>query len=150
MSRKSSLPPRRKRSHGCQCIVDTDFASNPARQCLADRPLSWAIAAAKPEFQVIRRAIATLVQKEGDRERSAGLFLQLLPNATNRLAGKFVSDGTFGGPGRDRTDDLFHAMEARSQLRHRPTSGRINNLILAYAVVIVKPISSAFVHSVEN
>jgi hypothetical protein len=31
-----------------------------------------------------------------------------------------------GGPGRDRTDDLFHAMEARSQLRHRPTCcGRI-------------------------
>jgi hypothetical protein len=29
----------------------------------------------------------------------------------------------YGGPGRDRTDDLFHAMEARSQLRHRPTSG---------------------------
>ena len=28
--------------------------------------------------------------------------------------------GKFGGPGRDRTDDLFHAMEARSQLRHRP------------------------------
>ena len=32
---------------------------------------------------------------------------------TNRLV--------LGGPGRDRTDDLFHAMEARSQLRHRPT-----------------------------
>src|ERR1700755_2443316 len=30
-------------------------------------------------------------------------------------------DGVVGGPGRDRTDDLFHAMEARSQLRHRPT-----------------------------
>ena len=29
----------------------------------------------------------------------------------------------FGGPDRDRTDDLFHAMEARSQLRHRPTLG---------------------------
>src|SRR5437667_4145639 len=28
-----------------------------------------------------------------------------------------------GGPGRDRTDGLFHAMEARSQLRHRPTGG---------------------------
>ena len=27
-----------------------------------------------------------------------------------------------GGPDRDRTDDLFHAMEARSQLRHRPTN----------------------------
>src|ERR1017187_10811311 len=25
-----------------------------------------------------------------------------------------------GGPGRVRTVDLFHAMEARSQLRHRP------------------------------
>ena len=31
------------------------------------------------------------------------------------------SDGVVGGPDRDRTDDLFHAMEARSQLRHRPT-----------------------------
>jgi hypothetical protein len=31
------------------------------------------------------------------------------------------SDGLVGGPDRDRTDDLFHAMEARSQLRHRPT-----------------------------
>jgi hypothetical protein len=30
-------------------------------------------------------------------------------------------DGVVGGPDRDRTDDLFHAMEARSQLRHRPT-----------------------------
>jgi hypothetical protein len=29
--------------------------------------------------------------------------------------------GRIGGPGRDRTGDLFHAMEARSQLRHRPT-----------------------------
>ena len=26
----------------------------------------------------------------------------------------------FGGPGEIRTLDLFHAMEARSQLRHRP------------------------------
>ena len=35
-----------------------------------------------------------------------------------------LSDWKIGGPGRDRTDDLFHAMEARSQLRHRPTSTR--------------------------
>jgi hypothetical protein len=34
-----------------------------------------------------------------------------------------------GGPGRDRTDDLFHAMEARSQLRHRPTSGETRNFL---------------------
>ena len=30
-----------------------------------------------------------------------------------------------GGPGEIRTLDLFHAMEARSQLRHRPTKGRL-------------------------
>src|SRR3954471_24105725 len=29
----------------------------------------------------------------------------------------------FGGPGEIRTHDLFHAMEARSQLRHRPILG---------------------------
>ena len=29
----------------------------------------------------------------------------------------------FGGPGEIRTHDLFHAMEARSQLRHRPLAG---------------------------
>src|SRR5450631_530855 len=44
-------------------------------------------------------------------------------------SGQFTGrkNGRFGGPGRDRTDDLFHAMEARSQLRHRPTwkSGEI-------------------------
>jgi hypothetical protein len=32
-----------------------------------------------------------------------------------------------GGPGRDRTDDLFHAMEARSQLRHRPTPRKVKD-----------------------
>ena len=32
-----------------------------------------------------------------------------------------MGDQKLGGPGRVRTDDLFHAMEARSQLRHRPT-----------------------------
>src|SRR5438477_10716707 len=39
---------------------------------------------------------------------------EVLPESRNRRR-------KFGGPGRDRTDDLFHAMEARSQLRHRPT-----------------------------
>ena len=34
----------------------------------------------------------------------------------------------FGGPDRDRTDDLFHAMEARSQLRHRPTLGKADSI----------------------
>ena len=41
-----------------------------------------------------------------------------------------------GGPGRDRTDDLFHAMEARSQLRHRP--------ILAYLRKELEALDGAF------
>ena len=41
---------------------------------------------------------------------------------------QLIDLGLFGGPGRDRTDDLFHAMEARSQLRHRPTSGWVQLL----------------------
>ncbi len=45
-----------------------------------------------------------------------------------------------GGPDRDRTDDLFHAMEARYQLRHRPTHSR-DFLILADARWQVKPMS---------
>ena len=33
----------------------------------------------------------------------------------------FHPDELLVGTGRDRTDDLFHVMEARSQLRHRHT-----------------------------
>ena len=36
-----------------------------------------------------------------------------------------------GGPDRDRTDDLFHAMEARSQLRHRPTCYEVATSLLS-------------------
>jgi site-specific recombinase XerD len=44
-----------------------------------------------------------------------------------------VKEGLIGGPDRDRTDDLFHAMEARSQLRHRPTKGRYPFILLEHA-----------------
>jgi hypothetical protein len=45
----------------------------------------------------------------------------LRPSATRLEKEGAASSSFYGGPGRDRTDDLFHAMEARSQLRHRPT-----------------------------
>ena len=41
------------------------------------------------------------------------------------------AEARVGGPGRDRTDDLFHAMEARSQLRHRPTIAGNSYIIVA-------------------
>jgi hypothetical protein len=48
--------------------------------------------------------------------------------------------GFIGGPDRDRTDDLFHAMEARSQLRHRPTMLQgCNSPIVSAGVRFVKP-----------
>src|SRR5712692_6976481 len=48
------------------------------------------------------------------------------PGGLRRLRSWLAGDGKclkrFGGPGEIRTHDLFHAMEARSQLRHRPSS----------------------------
>jgi hypothetical protein len=38
----------------------------------------------------------------------------------------------FGGPGEIRTHDLFHAMEARSQPRHRP---RLALVLLGFALL---------------
>ena len=40
----------------------------------------------------------------------------------------------FGGPGEIRTHDLFHAMEARSQLRHRPISVGLRSFYHAAAL----------------
>src|SRR5665647_2984384 len=60
-----------------------------------------------------------------------GRRLSRSPNATSRHRRRLPKDrwigggsgllADLGGPGRVRTVDLFHAMEARSQLRHRPT-----------------------------
>ena len=41
----------------------------------------------------------------------------------------------FGGPGEIRTHDLFHAMEARSQLRHRPADVQLIQYLLVYRSV---------------
>jgi hypothetical protein len=53
--------------------------------------------------------------------------LPVTSSATWKHASIFVSlyfvALCFGGPGEIRTHDLFHAMEARSQLRHRPNRG---------------------------
>jgi hypothetical protein len=51
-------------------------------------------------------------------------------HGTNVVPASILAHWLFGGPGRDRTDDLFHAMEARSQLRHRPTFRRGKTLII--------------------
>src|SRR5260370_17553079 len=68
-------------------------------------------------------------QHQGSRTSTAGTgikgsapFSTFAPLKRRGLGVEVVHlDGVVGGPDRDRTDDLFHAMEARSQLRHRPT-----------------------------
>ena len=47
-----------------------------------------------------------------------------------------------GGPDRDRTDDLFHAMEARSQLRHRPTLRK--NFLYSRGLSLIRQTPSRF------
>src|SRR6266700_802625 len=52
-------------------------------------------------------------------------------NVSRHCRQVIVRKRVIGGPDRDRTDDLFHAMEARSQLRHRPTCCRDATLLLS-------------------
>ena len=52
--------------------------------------------------------------------RRPGLGLQMDSTGGVWLVGRGEVFKRFGGPGGIRTLDLFHAMEARSQLRHRP------------------------------
>ena len=44
------------------------------------------------------------------------------------FSGPTIRGGKVGGPDRDRTGDLVNAIQARSQLRHWPTSGVRTNL----------------------
>ena len=89
----------------------------------------------KPQQASERKENSAAIIKEGDstKERrdaqegeerkqeiqTRGKLLQFAGKRFGRGEAKCLK--RFGGPDRDRTDDLFHAMEARSQLRHRPT-----------------------------
>ena len=67
--------------------------------------------------------------RDPERKESGEPAGEILSERSARVEGPFQQNACtskidrreIGGPGRDRTDDLFHAMEARSQLRHRPT-----------------------------
>jgi hypothetical protein len=62
---------------------------------------------------------------ESRQERISSLMQAVFPGPKLAQSSKEAGScrkkkGDFGGPGEIRTHDLFHAMEARSQLRHRP------------------------------
>ena len=63
---------------------------------------------------------ATGITLEEQTPRQGTMWLISLVSGRAPVVG--VDPVVFGGPGRVRTVDLFHAMEARSQLRHRPIS----------------------------
>ena len=71
------------------------------------------------------KAIEGVCHYESKALGKEGFRRELGRGGCSRVAdgGQEFEMGLFGGPDRDRTDDLFHAMEARSQLRHRPTLG---------------------------
>jgi site-specific recombinase XerD len=56
----------------------------------------------------------------GRQARIAELLARVWHAKKSRPQVEESEDGKAGGPGEIRTHDLFHAMEARSQLRHRP------------------------------
>ena len=58
---------------------------------------------------------------------------------SDEVAKLFNLDELIGGPDRDRTGDLFHAMEARSQLRHRPTPGKDLSILPAMRAQVKHP-----------
>jgi hypothetical protein len=84
--------------------------------------------------------VATYLRTRADRPEDALVDefwtptgLHVTSSTTWKSASIFVSPCFIricsGGPGRVRTDDLFHAMEARSQLRHRPLIRNLQKLV---------------------
>ena len=66
-----------------------------------------------------------MFHKEGETRRGVPFGLQLDSSSSiSASGGNGKCLKPFGGPGEIRTHDLFHAMEARSQLRHRPNPTR--------------------------
>jgi hypothetical protein len=61
-------------------------------------------------------------------ESTFGLHLDSGDHAFSREESR-KSMRSCGGPGRVRTVDLFHAMEARSQLRHRPNPSVVSTTV---------------------
>ncbi len=57
---------------------------------------------------------------EGRQARISDLLARIWHAKKPEQEVSMNSEGWNGGPGEIRTHDLFHAMEARSQLRHRP------------------------------
>src|SRR5262249_47228250 len=91
-----------------------------------------------PRVELMTSSVASLRTKTGLQAiDSAVLTREPLPWSGRGQNRRLQLVGKVGGPGRDRTDDLFHAMEARSQLRHRPTA--CDHSILSKREKIVKP-----------
>jgi hypothetical protein len=89
------------------CSVVSSPAGNAETPCIefVGKPLLWE---ARLDPERSSKSIAAFSFRAGDEAKEVFGNLSCLK---------------LGGPGRVRTVDLFHAMEARSQLRHRPPYG---------------------------
>src|SRR5208282_6622783 len=91
---------------------------------LQNRDIDAAEITRKPDVAVPPEAIKIDVHRATTENRKELAATGPPPNpsapsgngtAPRRCRQIYVNKGDIGGPGRDRTDDLFHAMEARSQ-----------------------------------
>ena len=122
-------PEKHSHNHGPRGLR-TKSSSRSGQVWPAERRVQVSL---RSKARIAVKNISTAERKKGENRRTTSSVLievlvtcyQMLPNDPRRRlrvsANLLIRNGFIGGPDRDRTDDLFHAMEARSQLRHRPT-----------------------------
>jgi hypothetical protein len=107
----------------------TKSSSRGAQVWTAERR---AQASLKSKERIAAKKISAGGRKRGESERTSNSVLinvlvfcyQMLPNAPRRRLAAFanllICKVLFGGPDRDRTDDLFHAISATSRNALKP------------------------------
>jgi hypothetical protein len=113
----------------CNCLQDWSFSPKDVFSKKGANACDWVL-------RPVKKGVGRRHRWSGKRRNTISHAKYTSPTAAG--PGRFIETGSvhsvcffgFGGPGEIRTLDLFHAMEARSQLRHRPTQeGLPNNSI---------------------
>src|SRR5438128_1562817 len=97
--------------------------SAPAEAVTVARPVRFQKMLSNFELLIIDELGFVPLSKTG-----AELLFEVFSGDSLGLEGDGKCLKRFGGPEGIRTLDLFHAMEARSQLRHRPTRQGLGSL----------------------
>ena len=107
--------PHRETSHCGGRSIPVIHSSESLAALRKPRARSMRVGLSAMTFAIQNRGFMAAGVLVPDHYGSADSHAARLPSS---VASRLVEE--FGGPGEIRTHDLFHAMEARSQLRHRP------------------------------